>query len=61
MRLSASRIRSINRRLARAQGISRPMHSSNHHVSTSGPVRTSAPVNRIATLKIVVVPRNVSS
>lgn len=61
MRLSASRIRSINRRLARAQGIVWPVHNSNHFVSRSSPTHTSVSHTRIATFKVVAVPRNVAA
>ena len=61
MRLSASRIRSINRRLARAQGISRPAHNLNRHISASSTACTSTSLNRITPLKIVAVPRSMAA
>ena len=61
MRLSVSRIRSINRSLARVQGFTWPTHSSNDNASTAGPTHTSVPVKAIRTAKIVAVSRSVTA
>ena len=61
MRLSASRIRSINRRLARAQGYTWPTRDTNLHTSPVGPSDTSNPVTRIPAVKIVAVPRRAAA
>ena len=58
MRLSASRIRSINRRLAQAQGFTWPARETNQRTPSVGPTRTPAPVARIAAVKVTVVPRS---
>jgi hypothetical protein len=59
MRLSASRIRSINRRLAQVQGFAWPVHSTKRQTS---PVPNHA--RRLALprhVKIVAVPRNAAA
>lgn len=61
MRLSASRIRSINRRLARAQGYTWPARDTNHPASLTVPGHTTATVTRIPTVKIVAVPRSTAA
>jgi hypothetical protein len=61
MRLSASRIRSINRRLARAQGYTWPKRYTNLHASLVGPSHTHHPVSRIPAVKIVAVPRSAAA
>ncbi|KAA6465337.1 hypothetical protein DYQ86_05185 [Acidobacteria bacterium AB60] len=61
MRLSASRIRSINRRLARAQGYTWPTRDTNLHFTPVGPSRTTAPVTRIPAVKIVALPRSAAA
>jgi len=61
MRLSASRIRSINRRLARAQGYTWPLRDTNQHASSANPTHTSAPVTRIRAVKILAVPRSAAA
>ena len=61
MRLSASRIRSINHRLARAQGLARPERDRNppsvRHASRSSPL----PIRQPKILKIVVVRNSVAA
>jgi hypothetical protein len=61
MRLSASRIRSINRRLARAQGYTWPARHTSHPASFAVPERLPANVTRIPALKIVAVPRSAAA
>jgi hypothetical protein len=61
MRLSASRIRSINRRLARARGYTWPARDTNHPTVFAVPGQTPAIVARIPVLKIVAVPRSAAS
>jgi hypothetical protein len=61
MRLSASRIRSINRRLARAQGYAWPTRDTNLHASPIGLSHTPAPVIRIPAVKIVAVRRSAAA
>jgi hypothetical protein len=61
MRLSANRIRSINRRLARAQGYTWPARHTSHPASFAVPQHVTANVTRIATLKIVAVPRSAAA
>ena len=61
MRLSASRIRSINRRLARAQGYTWPMRDTNQPTSSANPTHASAPVTRIRAVKILAVPRSAAA
>lgn len=58
MRLSASRIRSINRRLARAQGYTWTVRHANHLASSAELRHSPAIVTRPPTRKIVAVPRN---
>jgi hypothetical protein len=61
MRLSASRIRSINRRLARAQGYTWPTRDTNVHASLVSPSHTPAPVSPIQAVKIVAIPRSAAA
>jgi hypothetical protein len=61
MRLSASRIRSINRRLARAQGYAWPTRDTNLHRTPVGPSYTPSPVSRTPAVKIVAVPRSAAA
>ena len=61
MRLSASRIRSINRRLARAQGLTWPAREMNQHTTLVGTMRTPAPMTRIAAVKVIAVPRSAAA
>jgi hypothetical protein len=61
MRLSANRIRSINRRLARAQGYTWPARDTNHRASFVVPEHIPANVTRIPALKIVAVPRSAAA
>ena len=61
MRLSASRIRSINRRLARAQGLTWPARAMNRHTSSVDPTQTPASGTRIQAVKIVAVPRTAAA
>ena len=61
MRLSASRIRSINRRLARAQGFTWPVRETNQHTAPVGPMHTPAPVTRIAAVKVIAVRRSAAA
>lgn len=61
MRLSASRIRSINRRLARAQGYTWPARDTNHHTSSADLRQTHATVTRIPVVKIVAPPRSAAA
>lgn len=58
MRLSASRIRSINRRLAQAQGLTWPAREANQRISSVGPTHTPAPISRITAVKVIGVPRS---
>jgi hypothetical protein len=55
MRLSASRIRSINHRLARAQGLTRPGRDSNVAADRHGSRYSLSLMRQPKTLKIVVV------
>lgn len=61
MRLSASRIRSINRRLARAQGFTWPARDTSQHTPSIAETHTPAPPTRIRTVKIVTVPRTAAA
>jgi hypothetical protein len=61
MRLSASRIRSINRRLAQAQGFTWPARETNQRISSVGPTQTSVPITRIAAVKVIAVPRSAAA
>ena len=61
MRLSASRIRSINRRLARAQGYTWPTRDTNLHDSLVSPSHTPAPASRIRAVKIVALPKSAAA
>ncbi len=61
MRLSASRIRSINRRLARAQGFTWPARETSQYTPSIGPKHTTAPLTRIRAVKIVAVPRTAAA
>ena len=61
MRLSASRIRSINRRLARAQGLTWPAHERNLRTSSVDPTHTPAQITRIAAVKVIAVPRSAAA
>ena len=58
MRLSASRIRSINRRLAQAQGFTWPARETSQHTSSVGPMNIPPPIPRVAAVKIIAVPRS---
>jgi hypothetical protein len=60
MRLSASRIRSINRRLAQVQGFTWPVHSTKRQTS---PVPNHAPhlASPYRVVKIVAVPPNAAA
>jgi hypothetical protein len=55
MRLSASRIRSINHRLARAQGLTRPGRDINPAAVRYASRSSVPPMRQPKTLKIVVV------
>jgi hypothetical protein len=61
MRLSASRIRSINRRLARAQGFTWPARDKNLQPTSGGatPVAVSMNTPRIA--KVIAVARSAAA
>ena len=61
MRLSASRIRSINRRLARAQGFTWPARETNLRTSPVYPTHTHTPIARIAAVKVIAVPRGAAA
>ncbi len=61
MRLSASRIRSINRRLAQVQGLTWPARETSQRISSVGPTHTPAPITRIAAVKVIAVPRSAAS
>ena len=61
MRLSASRIRSINRRLARAQGFTWPAREMNQLSCPVGPTHTPAPITRMAAVKVIAVPRTAAA
>lgn len=61
MRLSASRIRSINRRLAQAQGVTWPSRETSQRTSSVGPTRIPAPITRIAAIKVITVPRSAAA
>ena len=61
MRLSASRIRSINRRLAQAQGLTWPAREINQPTSPAGLTHTAAPITRIAAVKVIAVPRTAAA
>ena len=60
MRLSASRIRSINRRLARAQGFTWRVHNTNHSASLSQRLASDA-TNPRQTVRVVAVPRSTAA
>ncbi len=55
MRLSASRIRSINHRLAQAQGLARPGRDSNPAAARHASRSSALPMRQPKILKIVVV------
>ncbi len=55
MRLSASRIRSINRRLARAQGLTRPGRDNSLAADRHASRTSVLPIRQPKTLKILVV------
>lgn len=55
MRLSASHIRSINRRLARAQGFTWPARDKNHQPMSGGTSRLAVSRNRPRIAKIITV------
>jgi hypothetical protein len=61
MRLSASRIRSINRRLARAQGFAWPARETSQRTSSIGSMHTPVPITRIAAVKVIAVPRSAAA
>ena len=61
MRLSASRIRSINRRLAQAQGFTWPAREMNQPTCPVGLTHTPAPITRIAAVKVIAVPRSAAA
>jgi hypothetical protein len=61
MRLSANRIRSINRRLARAQGYTWPARHTSHPAAFAVPEHIPAIVARIPVLRIVAVPRSAAA
>jgi hypothetical protein len=61
MRLSASRIRSINRRLARAQGFTWPARDMNQRTSSVGTMRTHPKITRIAAVNVIAVPRSAAA
>lgn len=60
MRLSASRIRSINRAIARAQSSAWSASARNSHHSTSNPSPT-VPVSAAKFVKVVAVPRSAAA
>jgi hypothetical protein len=55
MRLSASRIRSINHRLAQAQGLTRPGRDNNPATVRNASRCSAVPIQQPKILKIVVV------
>ena len=61
MRLSASRIRSINHRLARAQGLTRAGRDSKFAADCHASRRSVSPMRQPRTLKIVVVRKAVAA
>ena len=61
MRLSASRIRSINRRLAQAQGFTWPARETNQRTSSVGQTHTPVPITRITDVKVIAVPRSAAA
>jgi len=61
MRLSASRIRSINRRLAQVQGFTWPAHDTDRQAPFARPTHASVPLTPIHTVKIVAVQRSVTA
>jgi hypothetical protein len=61
MRLSASRIRSINRRLAQAQGFAWPAHDADRLASFARPTHAPVPLTPNRTVKIVAVQRSVTA
>ena len=60
MRLSASRIRSINRAIARVQSSAWPASTRNSRHSTANP-RPTVPVSAAKFVKVVAVPRSVAA
>ena len=60
MRLSASRIRSINRAIARVQSSAWSASARNHHQSTTNPAPAVA-VNAAKFVKVVAIPRSAAS
>ena len=61
MRLSASRIRSINRRLARAQGLTWPACDKNFQPMSGGPTPVTVSRNMPVIVKVITVARNAAA
>jgi hypothetical protein len=61
MRLSASRIRSINRRLAQAQGLTWPARKTGERTSSIASMHSPAPFTRIVAVKVIAVPRSAAA
>jgi hypothetical protein len=58
MRLSANRIRSINRRLARAQGFTWPTRVKNYQQISRGTTPVTVSTNMPRIVKVIAVGRN---
>jgi hypothetical protein len=61
MRLSSSRIRSINRRLARAQGFTWPARDKNHQPTSGGTTPVAVSLNMPTVVKIIAVARSAAA